>query len=472
MRAKAEKAISSMNAHKVRSEGQKKIIARLKEGREKFRKIADINLLAALQLSSLNLELGDKSNKIIRYGREIGEVGQNIQSDLGSTMNNTNMVTAEHENLSNTLAEVSEHSSNVLKSLGENKKVLMDMQSVCNGVSEEADIMKADMADLQKKIDDVKHAVGKINNISNQVNLLSLNASVEAARAGSAGKGFGVVAGEIHKLYEATNVMIQEMEVSLENITVASARSLESVNATAEFLENVNKGMTDVVSRNEDSSQDINQVVEDIARVAATSEEISSSINEINHNMDHLGGETQTLLNMTKNLEGLNNALLDKVIQPIQGLEGKLEVSTATVGELNKDLFYMLDNKSFINAMKSAVMAHRTWVSNLKSIVDTKELVPIQSNPKKCGFGHFYYTITPQRLDIQDIWKTVEKPHRELHQLGDEAESAVKTGKTHLLPSIYERAVQISTMLIEKFNDMVRISEQYDMEGLSVFDKD
>lgn len=472
MRTKAEKAISSMNAEKVRSEEQRKIIERLQEGREKFRKIADINLLAALQLSSLNLELGDKSNKIIRYGRQIGEVGQNIQSDLSSTMNNTSMVTAEHENLSNTLAEVSDNSSHVLESLQENKTVLIDMQNACSTVYDESGIMKSDMAELQKKIDDVKHAVGKINSISNQINLLSLNASVEAARAGSAGKGFGVVAGEIHKLYEATNVMIQEMEMSLENITVASARSVESVNTTAEFLENVNKGMTDVVKRNEESSQDIDQVVENIARVAATSEEISSSINEINHNMEHLGGETRTLLTMTKNLEGLNNALLNKVIQPIQGLEEKLEASTATVGELNKDLFYMLDNKSFINAMNSAIAAHRTWVANLKNIVDTKELAPLQSNPRKCGFGHFYYTITPQRQDIQEIWKSVERPHKELHQLGDEAESAVKTGKTHMLPSIYQRAVQISSMLIEKFNEMVRISKDYDRRGLSVFDRD
>lgn len=470
MRKRSIKAIGSMNEKNVRGEEQRKIIERLKEGREKFRVIADINLLAALQLSSLNLELGDKSNKIIRYGRQIGEAGQNIQSNLSSTMNNTSMVTAEHENLSNTLAEVSDNSNRVLESLKENKTILMDMQGACNTVFDESGVMKSDMAELQRKIDDVRHAVGKINSISNQINLLSLNASVEAARVGSAGKGFGVVAREIHKLYEATNVMIQGMEQSLENITVASARSMESVNTTAQFLENVNQGMTDVVKRNEQSSREIDQVVGSIAKVAATSEEISSSINEINHNMKHLEGETRTLLSMTNNLDGLNNALLDKVIQPIQSLEEKLETSTATVGELNRDLFYMLDNKSFINAMKSAVTAHKTWVSNLKMIVDTKELVPLQSNPKKCGFGHFYYTITPQRPDIQEIWKSVEKPHMELHQLGEKAESAVNTGNTRILPSIYQRAVQISSMLIEKFNEMIRISEDYDQQGLSVFD--
>lgn len=470
MRRRSVKAISSMNEKNVRGVEQKKIIERLKEGREKFRIIADINLLAALQISSLNLELGDKSDKIIRYGRQIGEAGQSIQSTLSSITNNTGMVTAEHENLSNTLGEVSDNSSHVLERLKENKTILMEMQSACNTVFDESGVMKSDMAELQRKIDDVKQAVGKINSISNQINLLSLNASVEAARVGSAGKGFGVVAREIHKLYEATNVMIQGMELSLENITVASARSVESVHATAEFLENVNQGMTDVVKRNEQNSSEIDQVVESISKVAANSVEISSSINEINQNMKHLEGETKILLSMTNNLDGLNNALLNKVIRPIQTLEEKLETSTTTVGELNRDLFYMLDNKSFINAMKSAITAHRTWVTNLKTIVDTKEIVPLQRNPKKCGFGHFYYTITPQRLDIREIWKSVENPHIELHQLGEKAETAVKTGNTPMLPHIYQQAVQISTLLIDRFNEMIRISEDYDRRGLSVFD--
>jgi methyl-accepting chemotaxis protein len=467
-----EKALQSMDVEKAHDEKERQVIERLHDGREKFRAIADINLLAALQLSSLNLELADKSNKIIYYGKEIERVGENIEKHLNTTINNTSVVTAEHESLSDTLVDVSQNSTRVLSSLEENRKILKNMQETCRAVVDESTIMKSDMDELQKKIEDVKHAVGNINSISNQINLLSLNASVEAARAGSAGKGFGVVAGEIHKLYEATNVMIQEMEASLDNIIVASARSVKSVNATADYLDNVNNGVTHIVDRNEECSENIGEVVGYISKVAAVSEEISSSIDEINHTMGDFGQETKVLLDMTKNLENLNNALLEKVIVPVRNLEERMSTSTKLVGELNQDVFYMLDNKCFIGAMKSAVSAHRTWLATLKKIIDTQELVPIQSDSRKCGFGHFYYTITPQRPDILSIWKTVERPHKDLHALAEEARTAVNSRKFYALPAIYNKATDISTNLINRFNEMMSLCEEYDRKGLNVFDVD
>lgn len=471
MGRKDEKALDTLELSRTRSDKIRKIIARITDGRKAFQTIADINLHASLQMSSLNLELGDKSDRIIKYGKKIGSVGANIQADLSSTSNHTAMIMAEHENLSNTLAEVSDNSAHVLESLNENKAALAGMQETCSVVSVESKTMKQDMAELQRKIDDVKRAVGSINSISNQINLLSLNASVEAARAGEAGKGFGVVAGEIHKL-EATNVMIKDMEKSLENITIASARSVKSVNTTVDSLEKVEQGVSEVVERNEGSGREINQIVDNIAKVAATSEEISSSINETSQNMEHLGRETDSLLKMTQSLEDLNHVLLEKVIRPIQTLEEKMETSTEIIGKMNKDIFYRLDNRIFIESMKSAISAHRTWVATLKSIADTKEIVPLQANPRKCGFGHFYYTINPQKSDILKIWGSVEKPHQELHELGDEAVTAIKNGKEYMLDSIYQRAVSISSILIEKFETMVRMSEDYERRGESVFEAD
>lgn len=467
---RGKKGLEVLDERKVRSGRTREVIRRLKKGRERFGEVADLSLNAALQLSSLNLELGDKSERILRYGGQIGRVGVNIQHDLQSVVTAAGIVTAEHENLSDTLSAVAENSSDVLDSLKQNKEALVSTEQICIETAQESAVMKGDMSELQNKIEDVKRAVSSITSISNQINLLSLNASVEAARAGVAGKGFGVVASEIHKLYEDTTKMIGEMEKSLENISVASDRSVTSVNTTVESLEKIQERVSEVVQRNEESSGKIGDVVSDIAQTAATSEEISSSIQEIQKNMGTLEGETGRLMDMTNKLEVLDRDLLDKVIKPIQSLDAKMEKTTAIVGELNEDLFYMLDNQIFIRAMKSAVQAHKTWVATLKSIVDTKELCPLQSNPKKCGFGHFYYSINPRKKDIVDIWNSVEKPHDELHGLGTEAEAAVRKGDFQNLTRIYQRAVQISSVLTDKFNQMIRLSEEYDSRGENVFE--
>lgn len=450
----------------------RELVKRLKKGREQFGAIARINVNAALQLSSLNLELGDKSDKIIRYGGKIAQTSHNIREELTKTMSSTGMVMHEHENMSNTLADVANNSNAVLDSLQQNKEALFSMESTCTDTVEESRIMQKDMAELQKKITEVKSAVASINSISNQINLLSLNASVEAARAGAAGKGFGVVAGEIHKLYEATTVMIQEMDKSLENITIASDRSVKSVGVTVKSLDHIRENVSFVVERNEESGGKIESVVADISKVAATSEEISSSINEISQNMGHLGIEADTLLDMTKSLEMLNNDLMVKIIKPIRMLEEKLDESTAIIGQMNGDRFYMLENKVFADSMEGAVKAHRAWVNTLKTIVEGKEMVPLQSNPRKCGFGHFYYAISPKKKDIVAIWNSVEKPHNELHRLGEEAEMMLKRGEILSLDSLYQRAQQLSETLIGKFMEMIRLCQEYDRVGKSVFEEE
>ena len=466
------KAFELLNEGLAGSVQTKELVKRLKLGRQKFGSIARINVNAALQLSSLNLELGDKSDKIIKYGGNIAQTSNNIRKDLSETLGSTNIVMSEHEKLSDTLAEVVNNSNDVLGSLQQNEEALTSMEHICVQTVDESRVMQEDMSELQKKIAEVKSAVMSINSISNQINLLSLNASVEAARAGAAGKGFGVVAGEIHKLYEATTVMINEMEKSLHNIGVASDRSVKSVSLTVQSLEHIQENVSTVVGRNEESSQKIENVVSDISNVAATSEQISTSINEISSNMNHLDGEADSLLEMTQKLEALNNDLMVKIIKPIQALEEKLDESTAIIGDMNRDSFYMLDNKVFIDSMEGAVNAHKKWVSTLKIIVDSCELVPLQSNPRKCGFGHFYYAINPQKSDIVSIWDSVEKPHNELHQLGEDVERCVKGGNYQNLNTIYQRAVQLSEILIGKFNEMIRLSNDYDKKGESVFTPD
>lgn len=447
----------------------KELIKRLREGRKQFGAIARINVNAALQLSGLNLELGDKSDKIIKYGGNITQTSENIRKDLSQTLCNTNVVMDEHEKLSDTLVEVVNNANDVLGSLKQNEVALHSMEGTCVKTADESKVMQEDMSELQKKIKDVKNAVMNINSISNQINLLSLNASVEAARAGAAGKGFGVVAGEIHKLYEATTVMIKEMEKSLHNIGVASDRSVKSVKVTAQSLEEIRENVSLVVERNQESSHKIGQVVSDISSVAATSQQISTSINEISSNMNHLDGEADSLGNMTQKLESLNQDLMIKIIKPIQTLEEKLDESTAIIGGMNRDSFYMLDNQVFVDSMQNAVKAHKSWVSTLKLIIDSCEMVPLQSDPKKCGFGHFYYAINPQKSDIVHIWKSVEEPHDELHKLGKEAERCIKGGTYQTLPSIYQRAVQLSEILIGKFNEMIFLSREYETRGESVF---
>ena len=85
------------------------------------------------------------------------------------------------------------------------------MQLVMNRQTELAQILN----DAQKQMERTANAVGAIQSISRQTNLLSLNASVEAARAGTAGKGFGVVAEEVRNLAQNSDTVSKEISTDL-----------------------------------------------------------------------------------------------------------------------------------------------------------------------------------------------------------------------------------------------------------------
>ena len=231
------------------------------------------------------------------------------------------------------MGQVSNISKNTSDALVTNMQFLEATADNTRKEAENLDKVSIDMGDIEKDtislsetirhLSDSSAQIGNIlnviNDIANQTNLLALNAAIEAARAGEAGRGFAVVADEVRKLAERTQHAIGEVETIInelsrdsENASNAMNKSVTSVqegagniqSVTGEIkraVEDVTNLYTDMKPISQSVSDQyitIQSVVDNAQVVAAGIEESNAAVNEVNNTVSHIQQRTERLKNL------------------------------------------------------------------------------------------------------------------------------------------------------------------------------
>ena len=216
-----------------------------------------------------------------------------------------------------------------------------DMSQVSNGMNDVVQSMN-DMNEAVNAVNDaaeqINQIVDMINSIASQTNLLSLNASIEAARAGDAGRGFAVVATEIGQLAsnsgDATKQIaeiIQKMTVRVKDLAEKSESNTALINDSAESVATAAETFMTITAELNDASTTLDEMAEKMVKVndvasnvAAVSEEQSASTQEITATVEHLTESAKDVADSSNTVSDAAASVADAV----DNINGSVSVFT------------------------------------------------------------------------------------------------------------------------------------------------
>ncbi|WP_097305479.1 methyl-accepting chemotaxis protein [Pseudomonas chlororaphis] len=234
-------------------------------------------------------------------------------TEIGAT---SREIAATSRDLVRTMTEVSTAADQASVLAGSGQQGLARMEETMHSVMGAADLVNAKLAILNEKAGNINQVVVTIVKVADQTNLLSLNAAIEAEKAGEYGRGFSVVATEVRRLADQTAVATYDIEQMVREIQSAVSAGVMGMD---KFSEEVRRGMAEVQQVGEQLSQIIHQVQALAPRVLMVNEGMqaqATGAEQINHALVQLGDAS------SQTVESLRQAsfAIDELSQVAVGL--------------------------------------------------------------------------------------------------------------------------------------------------------
>lgn len=256
---------------------------------------------------------------------------KNIESQTVMTSNIQEMIITADSNAS----RMERIAGDSLNMVSEGRKLVEKLDDKASNISAMNEQVMNTINEFVKNAIEVRGITDKINGISSQTNLLSLNASIESARAGEAGRGFAVVADEIRNLADETKTLTAEINGIVETLENNASGTKETVSKVVESIEDekvliddsmdtyvkmedmfkqLYESVTDTQKQLKQIVDSNNAIVDSINQLSAASEEVAASMDMAvelsNNNMaktKEAGGLMEEIVTSANQLDKYNN---------------------------------------------------------------------------------------------------------------------------------------------------------------------
>lgn len=256
-----------------------------------------------------------------------------------------------------------------------------------NSMSENLDDTNKFMQDLNDEISKISTIGEFIIQISEQLKLLSLNASIEAARAGEAGKGFAVVSNEIRDLSSKTqesmkkiDVIVNEVMKSSENVNSSIGDFINSFNENKELFRKVKEAIYIINQKSSTINQDMKGIYNEINQIGSFTSETKEKGMVLQVASDEISSSTQDVAAVTEEvlagLEGINTQAfaLNNMLSKIRNLVKRFNTSVLPVEQISSKPIKLaclsFANNEFWDAIQRGVIYAKKELEEKNTTVD------------------------------------------------------------------------------------------------------
>jgi len=268
------------------------------------------------QVQTSGIQVNSSINEITATLREQQATAAQIAAtttEIGAT---SREITATSKELARTMDSVAATAEQTATLAGNGQTGLVQMEETMHRMIDATAAISTKLAVLAEKADNISQVVTTITKVADQTNLLSLNAAIEAEKAGEYGRGFSVVAVEIRRLADQTAIATLDIEQMVREIQSAVSAGVMGMD---KFSEEVRRGTNDVHQVGTQLSQVIEHVQAMVPRFEAANEGVqaqSSGAEQINLALIQLSEAAQQTVDALKQ----SNQAIDELHQVSAGL--------------------------------------------------------------------------------------------------------------------------------------------------------
>lgn len=246
-----------------------------------------------VQVQQSGIQVASSATQIAATAREQEAATSEQAASTSQIMATVAEISATAKELVLTMDEVREVAEHTTASATDGQQALASMETAMHHMREATDAIAAKLAVLNEKAGNIGTVVTTINKVADQTNLLSLNAAIEAEKAGEYGRGFSVVATEIRRLADQTGAATWDIEQMVKEMQSAVSAGVMGMD---KFADQVGRGVGEVAQVSARLAQIIDQVQELTPRFEAVTEGMhaqSDAAVQISESMSQLNETTQ-----------------------------------------------------------------------------------------------------------------------------------------------------------------------------------